>query len=63
MIFLDIGQTIKCVITKIEDSRVSVSLKDMFEDPYKNSIKKYKVGQRVEVTISKTMDYGVFRYI
>jgi len=57
---LDIGQTIKCVITKIEDSRVSVSLKDMFEDPYKNAIKKYKAGQRVEVTISKTMDYGVF---
>ena len=57
---LDVGQTIKCVVTKIEDSRVSVSLKDMFEDPYKNAIKKYKVGQRVEVTVSKTMDFGVF---
>ena len=57
---LDVGQTIKCVVTKIEDSRVSVSLKDMFEDPYKKAIKKYKVGQRVEVTVSKTMDYGVF---
>ena len=57
---LDVGQSIRCVITKIEDSRVSVSLKDMFEDPYKGAIKKYKVGQRVEVTISKTMDYGVF---
>ena len=57
---LDVGQTIKCAVTKIEDSRVSVSLKDMFEDPYKNAIKKYKVGQRVEVTISKTMDFGVF---
>lgn len=32
----------------------------MFEDPYKNAIKKYKVGQRIDVTISKIMDYGVF---
>ena len=57
---LDVGQSIKCKITKIEDSRVSVSLKDMTQDPYVGAIKKYKVGQRIEVTVSKTMDYGVF---
>lgn len=58
---LSVGDNIKVVITKIdESSRVSVSLKNLQEDPFKKHIEKYKVGQRIMCEVSKVVEYGVF---
>tara|TARA_B100000686_G_scaffold352889_1_gene456390 strand:+ start:1255 stop:2961 length:1707 start_codon:yes stop_codon:yes gene_type:complete len=59
---LSIGQTVKVKITKIdqETKKISVSVKDLSEDPYLKAIDKYEVGKTYPCTISKVMDYGAF---
>ena len=58
---LSIGQTIKVKITKIsEDKKISVSVKDLSEDPYINEIEKFKVGKNYPATVTKVVEYGAF---
>jgi len=59
---LSIGQSVKVKITKIdpESKKISVSIKDLSEDPYLKAVDKYEVGKNYPCTISKVMDYGAF---
>ena len=57
---VSVGQTIKVKITKIENGKVSVSVKALTPDPYVEAIKKYKVKAVYKATISKVADYGAF---
>ena len=57
---VSVGQTIKVKITKIENGKVSVSVKALTPDPYVEAIKKYKVKEVYKATISKVADYGAF---
>ena len=59
---VSVGQTLKCKIIKIdpETNRISASVKDLNEDPYKNIEKKYKVGSIYPAEIVKLQDYGAF---
>jgi small subunit ribosomal protein S1 len=58
---LSIGQTIKVKITKItEDKKISVSVKDLSEDPYINQIDKFKKGKNYPATVTKVVEYGAF---
>ena len=59
---VNIGQTLKVKITKIDEktNRVSASVKALTEDPYQNIEKKYKVGEIYEGEVIKIMDYGCF---
>jgi len=59
---VNIGQSIKVKITKIDDktNRVSASVKALTEDPFDNIEKKYKIGNVYEGTVTKIMDYGCF---
>jgi len=58
---LSIGQTIKVKITKIsEDKKISVSVKDLSEDPYINEIDKFKKGKNYPATVTKVVEYGAF---
>ena len=58
---LSIGQTIKVKITKIsEDKKISVSVKDLSEDPYINEIDKFEIGKNYPATITKVVEYGAF---
>ena len=58
---LSIGQTIKVKITKIsEDKKISVSVKDLSEDPYINEIEKFEVGKNYPATVTKVVEYGAF---
>ena len=46
----------------LQDSgkRVAYSIKRLIPDPWKNIVKKYKVGQIVEGEVKSIADYGVF---
>ena len=59
---VSIGQKIRVKITKIDPKthRVSASVKDLTEDPYKNLTKKYEVGKIYDGEVVKIMDYGCF---
>ena len=59
---LSLGQKIKVKIIKIdrEAKRISCGIKQMYDDPYKNVDKKFKVGEIYNGTVTKCVDYGVF---
>ncbi|MDC1476266.1 30S ribosomal protein S1 [Pelagibacteraceae bacterium] len=59
---LSIGQSIKVKVTKIESKtkKISVSIKNLTEDPYSKIINKYEIGKKYKATITKVLDYGCF---
>ena len=59
---LSLGQTIKVLITEIDDStkKISCSIKDLTENPWLGIVEKYKVGKQYEGIVTRVMDYGVF---
>ena len=58
---LSVGQTLKVKITKIsEDKKISVSVKDLSEDPYIKEIEKFEIGKDYPATVTKVVEYGAF---
>jgi small subunit ribosomal protein S1 len=61
---LSVGQQVEVVILKIssdgEKRRISVGLKQLQSDPWSAAADKYKVGERVRGTITRTTDFGAF---
>ncbi len=57
---IKIGQKIKAEIIDIDDSKISLSMKKLIEDPWKKACEKYKVGQVVEGEILKVNPFGLF---
>jgi len=59
---LSIGQNIQVKITKIdqETKKISVGVKQLTEDPYQKSIKKYELGKNYKAVVTKVQDYGCF---
>ena len=55
-----VGQKVKAAIISIDNSRVSLSLKKLQEDPWKNVAKKYKIGQKVSGKVLKFNPFGAF---
>lgn len=55
-----VGDTVKAKIIAIEKGRVSLSIKQLQNDPWAEAVKKYQIGQVVKGTISKIMPFGVF---
>jgi len=55
-----VGGKIKTKVTKVENGRVSLSIKRLQEDPWIEQMKKLKIGQKVEGEISKVTVYGAF---
>ena len=60
--FLKIGQKIKVKVIKFneESQKISLGIKQLDEDPWKNIEKKYKVGKTYSGTITKITEYGAF---
>ena len=60
--FLKIGEKIKVKILKFnsESNKISLGIKQLSEDPWKNIEKKYKVGKNYSGKVSKITDYGAF---
>lgn len=58
--YLHVGQEIEAKIIDINNSKISLSMKQLDNDPWKNVEEKYKVGQKVKGTILKTNPFGAF---
>ena len=59
---LKAGQEIKAEIIKTDwkNERVSLSMKSLLADPWKNDVKKYPVESKHEGVISRIADFGLF---
>ena len=57
-----IGEDIEVIVIKYdkENNRISLGLKQLTEDPWKNVEKIYKVGTKIKSQISSLADYGAF---
>ncbi len=55
-----VGDKVKAKIMTIQDGRVTLSIKRLKEDPWKNVDKYYKVGQQVKGKVIQISTYGAF---
>ena len=58
-----LGQEIEVIVTKYDkekNNRISLGLKQLTEDPWKNVEDTYKVGSKIRSKISSIADYGAF---
>ena len=57
-----IGENIEVIVIKYdkENNRISLGLKQLTEDPWKNVENIYKVGTKIKSQISSIADYGAF---
>ncbi|QQS22898.1 S1 RNA-binding domain-containing protein [bacterium] len=55
-----VGDTVQAKVIAIEKGRVSLSIKQLQNDPWQESVKKYQLGQIVKGKVSKIMPFGVF---
>ncbi len=58
----NIGEDLEVIVTKYdkENNRISLGLKQLTEDPWKNVETMYKVGSKIKSKISSIADYGAF---
>lgn len=59
-LFLSIGQSVKAKIIDLSNGRVSLSLKALKEDPWKEAAKKYKKGDQIAGKVTKLNPFGAF---
>ncbi|HEY8109035.1 MAG TPA: S1 RNA-binding domain-containing protein [Patescibacteria group bacterium] len=57
---LKVGQEIDAKIVGIEGAKVSLSLKQLKEDPWMKAAAKYKPGQKVTGTVARVTPFGAF---
>lgn len=57
---VQVGQKVKAKIISIDKGRVSLSIKQLMEDPWLEAVKKYQIGQKVTGRVTKLMPFGVF---
>jgi len=55
-----VGQKVKAKVISIDKGRVSLSVKQLQEDPWLEAVKKYQIGQTVTGKVAKIMPFGVF---
>lgn len=54
------GKKVKAEIIDIDNSKISLSIKKLLKDPWKEVEKKYKLGQTVEGLVLKVNPFGLF---
>jgi small subunit ribosomal protein S1 len=58
--YLKVGETVKAKIISIDKDRLSLSLKQMTEDPWLKEVKAFKKGDIVEGKITRITPFGAF---
>ena len=58
--FVKIGDKLKLKIIDIENSRLSLSYKQLEEDPWKKLVKELKPGDKIKGQVSRITPYGAF---
>lgn len=57
------GDRVDAKVIGIEDTRISLSMKALKDDPWANVAEKYKVGDTVEGKVDKINHFGAFVYL
>lgn len=58
--YVDQGQEVEAKIIAIDGDKLSLSMKQLKEDPWLEQIKDYKKGDKVEGTITRVTPFGAF---
>lgn len=58
--YIKVGEKIKAKIISIDGTKISLSTKQLKEDPWREVVKKYKVGQKVKGKVIKINPFGAF---
>lgn len=58
--YVKTGETVKAKIIAIDKDRLSLSLKQMSEDPWLNEVKAFKKGSLVEGRVTRITPFGAF---
>ncbi len=58
----NVGDDVKVMVLEIKEGgrRIAYSIKRLIDDPWKNRIRKYKIGEIVEGVIEGVVEYGAF---
>jgi small subunit ribosomal protein S1 len=58
--YMKVGEEVEAKVIKIDDDRLSLSLKQTKDDPWLEEVKEYKVGSEVEGTVTRITPFGAF---
>ncbi|MCX6728831.1 MAG: S1 RNA-binding domain-containing protein [Candidatus Saccharibacteria bacterium] len=58
--YVKVGQTIDAKIIAIDKDRLSLSIKQLSEDPWMTEVDQFKSGEKVEGTITRITPFGAF---
>lgn len=58
--YVKVGQTIEAKIIAIDKDRLSLSVKQLSEDPWLGEVDQFKVGDDVEGTVTRITPFGAF---
>lgn len=58
--YVKVGETVKAKIIAIDKDRLSLSLKQMTEDPWLEQVKAFKVGDIIEGKVTRITPFGAF---
>jgi len=58
--YVKVGQTIKAKIIAIDKERLSLSIKQLSEDPWMSEVDQFKPGDKVEGTVTRITPFGAF---
>lgn len=58
--YVKVGQEIEAIIIAIDQEKLSLSIKQMTEDPWQKEVAKYKVGDEIDGKITRITPFGAF---
>lgn len=58
--YVKVGQEIEAIIIAIDQDKLSLSMKQLSEDPWQKEISSYKVGDEVDGKITRITPFGAF---
>lgn len=58
--YVKVGQQIEAKVIAIDKERLSLSLKQLQEDPWLSEVEKFKPGEEVEGTVTRITPFGAF---
>lgn len=58
--YVKVGQTVEAKIISIDKERLSLSMKQLTQDPWLDEVEKFKPGSKVEGTVTRITPFGAF---
>jgi len=58
--YVKVGQTIEAKIISIDKDRLSLSIKQLTQDPWLDEVEQFKAGEKVEGTVTRITPFGAF---